>query len=87
MTMKRLAFLSTLKNLMLDHPPCNKQFFQIKRNLLELKVYQLTCNDHPGSVTDLSLAISGDARVVTDVLMPDVGDSQLCPVVEDANCS
>ena len=50
-------------------------------------MYQLTCNDHPGSVTDLSLAISGNACVIANVLMPDVGDSQLCTVIEDANCS
>jgi len=37
---------------------------------------------HPGRVTDLSLSISGDARVVTNVLGPDVRYPQLGAVVD-----
>lgn len=43
-----------------------------------------TGNNHSGSVRDLSLAVSGDARVITDVLVSDVRDPQLGAVVEDA---
>jgi hypothetical protein len=44
-----------------------------------------TCDDDSGSVADLALTVASDARVVTDIFMPYVGNPEFGAVVENAN--
>lgn len=47
--------------------------------------YSSASNDHSCSMRNLAFAVARDARVVPDVLVPDVADAKLGPVVEDAH--
>lgn len=46
-----------------------------------------TGNNDTCRVRHLSLAVARDARVVADVLVPDVADAQLRAVIKDTHCA